>query len=237
VKSNLVDHDKIKYYLQIFQSSSPSYLLIASITECLSLMAKDGKNMMREYLKNLLSLRESLDHLSTVTLLGKEEGCFDYDPGKIVFGIDGYGGKEIAALLREEFHVETEMTAPWHLLAMTSVYDTKEVFFRFQAAVSHLCFRLPLGQEKPFAKVSVARAKKIMIPAAARQKKRQSCDLSLSCGQVAAADLYLYPPGAPLIVAGEKITPEIVHVINVYREKGLSVHGIKNDRLFVISDD
>lgn len=237
VKSNLVDLDEIKYYLQVFQSSSPSYLLIASITECLAVMAREGEKMMASYSENLFSLRKAVSRLSMVTLLGKEEDFFDYDPGKIVFGVKGYSGKKIAALLRTDFHVETEMTTPRYLVAMTSVYDTKEALFRFQAALSHLCRQLPTGEETLGKEVVVPASQKIMTPAATRRKDHESCDLSSSSGRVAAENLYLYPPGTPLVVAGESISPEMAEAINDYEAQGFLVHGVKNRQLFVITDD
>lgn len=237
VKSNLVDLDEVSYYLQVFQSSSPSYLLIASITECLAIMAGKGEKMMASYSENLFSLRKDVSRLRTVTLLGKEEGFFDYDPGKIVFGVNGYGGKEIAALLRRDFHVETEMTTPRYLVAMTSVYDTKEALFRFQAALSHLCRRLPPGKETPRGESVIPAAKKIMTPAAARRKEHERCDLSSSGGRVAAENLYLYPPGTPLVVAGESISPEMAEAIDAYEAQGFLIHGVKNRQLFVLTED
>ncbi len=236
VKSTLVDNKEVTYALQIFQSSSPSYLLIASITECLALMAKDGANMMAKYSENLFSLRQVLEGLSGVTLLRQTAGFFDYDPGKIVFGVEGYGGGEIAAHLRADFHVETEMASPRYLLALTSVCDTKETLFRFQTALSRLCHGLPAREALPFPSIAAVAAEKVMTPAAARRKTWQRRDLRESCRCVAAENLYLYPPGTPLVVAGERFSPEIIAALEVYEKMGFLVHGVHNRQVFVVSE-
>lgn len=237
VKSALVDCDEVSYQLQIFQSSSPSYLLLASITECLAVMAQDGNRLMETYRDNLFTLRKSLEHLVPVTLLQKETGIFDYDPGKIVFGIQGYGGRDIASLLRKDFHVETEMAAPNYLLAMTSVCDTKETFFRFQSALSQLCHRLVSGGATSLPVPATVAVEKALTPAAARRMARERRDLNQSCHCVAAENLYLYPPGTPLLVAGERISPQIITTIQSYEEMGFLVHGVNKRQLYVVSEE
>ncbi len=237
VKSALVDNDEVAYQLQIFQSSSPSYLLLASITECLALMAKDGANMMAKYSENVSSLRQALKGLPGATLLGQDADFFDYDPGKIVFGVEGYGGGEISSLLRADFHVETEMAAPRYLLAMTSVCDTKETLFRFQTALSHLCQGLTVREALPLPRIAAVVAEKVMTPAAARWKTWQRQDLRESSCCVAAENLYLYPPGTPLVVAGERLSPEIIAALEAYEKMGFLVHGVHNRQVFVVSEN
>ncbi len=237
VKSTLVDDGEVAHALQIFQSSSPSYLLLASITECLALMARDGANMMAKYSENLSSLRQALEGLSMVTLLRREAGFFDYDPGKIVFGVEGYGGGDIAALLRSDFRVETEMAAPRYLLAMTSVCDTKETLFRFQTALSRLCHDLPPRKAVSLPDLGAVAAEKVMTPAAARGRAWERRDFRESGHCVAAENLYLYPPGTPLVVAGERISPEIITALQAYTERGFLVHGMKDRQLFVVSEN
>ncbi|HMM06866.1 MAG TPA: aminotransferase class I/II-fold pyridoxal phosphate-dependent enzyme [Clostridiales bacterium] len=237
VKSTLVDDGEVAHQLQIFQSSSPSYLLLASITQCLALMAQDGAKMMATYSENLCSLRQALDRLATVTLLRQETGFFDYDPGKIVFGVEGYGGRDIAALLQSDFHVETEMAAPRYLLAMTSVCDTKETLLRFQTALSRLCHGLPPRKAVSFPNMETVAAEKVMTPAAVRERTWAKRDFRESSHCVAAENLYLYPPGTPLVVAGERISPEIITAIQAYVEMGFMVHGVNDRQLFVVSEN
>lgn len=234
VKSDFVDLGEVQFQLQIFQSSSPSYLLIASITECLALMEKEGESLMAQYSESLRALRKSIYHLSQVTLLGEDEDFFGYDLSKIVFGIRGYGGVEIADLLRREFHIETEMASPVYVVAMTSVYDSKEALFRFEAALTHLCRDLPLRENELSGQMATLRGEKVLTPAAARQKPRQQRLLKDSVGAVAAENLYLYPPGTPLLVAGEKISVALVKMIISYEEQNFFVHGVEKGRIFVV---
>ncbi|MBQ1251358.1 MAG: aminotransferase class V-fold PLP-dependent enzyme, partial [Firmicutes bacterium] len=133
VKSNLVNIEKVEFALQTYQSSSPSFILIASILECLRAMEEKGEELMGNYQKNLVLLRKALRGFGESYLLDKEEGIFDYDPGKIVLGFHGYYGKELSSRLLIKSRIEVEMTAPGYILAMTSLYDNKEDLFRFQS--------------------------------------------------------------------------------------------------------
>ena len=233
VKSTRVDLEAVRFYLQVFQSSSPSYLLIASITECLRIMTGEGAALMASYTANLASLRQSLTGLAPLTLVGREGPWFDYDPGKLVFGVKGYGGGEIAALLRRDFHIETEMAAPAYTVAMTSLYDDAGDLFRFGAALARLCRELPLSQGTPPLLPRLI-GEKVLTPAAARRATRCSLPLARSIGGLAAETLYLYPPGTPLLVAGERISEKTVAALKLCEKTGFSVHGVANDCISVI---
>lgn len=47
-------------------------------------------------------------------------------------------------------------------------------------------------------------------------------------GRVGGEFVYLYPPGIPILVPGERITREILNVIMRYRRLGLPVQGLKD---------
>ena len=50
-------------------------------------------------------------------------------------------------------------------------------------------------------------------------------------GHVSAEYAYLYPPGSPLIVPGERITEEVVRLLGWYLAEGYSVEGLKRGRI------
>ncbi|MGM9567773.1 MAG: aminotransferase class I/II-fold pyridoxal phosphate-dependent enzyme [Clostridia bacterium] len=235
LKSDLVSREKLEFALQAYQSSSPSYLLIASITECLRVMEEQGEELMAEYSDHLNHLRKTIQSFGECFLLDKEETMFDYDKGKIVLGLYGYDGRELAGRLFTESRVETEMAAPGYLVAMTSVYDDKENLFRFAAELSRLRREMPLTGETAFPKMMPALPEQAMLPAEALEKEVFPCPLEEAENRVSAETLYIYPPGSPLVAAGERISEDLLKTVELCRRSGITVHGLKGNHVAVIS--
>lgn len=223
IKSKYVSMEKLEFALQTFQSSSPSYLLIASIIECLSVLQKEGTVLMSNYEQNLRQLRSELNHLYQGFLLTKTDEMFDYDNGKIVLG---FQGAEIRSALLERYRVEVEMAAPGYIVAMTSLNDSDEMLFRFGMALKHLRRELPLRGEKEFPQAIVPRGEMRLLPAEAQDAVRETVPLDKALNRVAATTLFLYPPGCPLVAAGEIIKEEQIEALRFCGEQGFTVRGL-----------
>ena len=235
IRSSLITKEKVEFALQAYQSSSPSYLLIASAVECLRIMEERGEELMAEYSRQLDRLRKTIKSFGQCFLLDKDETMFDYDKGKIVLGFYGYDGRELADRLFTESRIETEMAAPGYLLAMTSVYDGKEDLFRFGAELSRLRRALPLKSETAFPRFALTRPEQIMLPSEAAEGEAELCPVDEAIGRVSAGTLYIYPPGSPLIAAGERIGEDLPKTVELCRRCGITVHGLTGNRLSVIS--
>ena len=234
VNSDLIDKDSLRFALQTFESSSPSYLLMASAVECVRIMKEQGPALMEEYDRHLSTLRRSLAHLSEGLLLEKTGEMFDYDNGKIVLGFHGYNGGEIHRYLLERYRVEIEMAAPGYIVAMTSVYDNDEALFRFQAALNHLRRELPLRGKQDFPSVVCGKAEKVLKPSETRYRPKETCPLKEAEGKIAAETLYLYPPGSPLIATGERFTKEIIQTVRRCEEQGCTVYGTVHNTVKIL---
>ena len=234
VKSNLVNIEKVEFALQTYQSSSPSFILIASILECLRAMEEKGEELMGNYQKNLVLLRKALRGFGESYLLDKEEGIFDYDPGKIVLGFHGYYGKELSSRLLTKSRIEVEMTAPGYILAMTSLYDNKEDLFRFQSEMVRLRREMPMRGKGAFPSVLPKIPEKMMLPTETQKQTAEYCPIETAKGKIAAKTLYLYPPGSPLIAAGERFDKEVIETVLYCQKRGYTVHNTEKNLVAVI---
>lgn len=234
VKSDFVNRESLEFALQAYQSSSPSYLLIASITECLRIMEEKGTELMARYESGLSQLRKELSSLGNSFLLDRDEGIYDYDRGKIVLGFYGYYGKELAAHLLEKSRIETEMAAPGYIIAMTSLYDTKEDMFRFGTEIKHLRHDLTPRRENAFPRILPHIPEKAIVPHEAIKREKELIELNKVGGRVAAQTLYLYPPGSPLVVPGEMIDEKMIQIIRYCAERDYAVHGLNEGKISVI---
>ena len=135
-----IDRRKIRNYLHIFQTSSPSYVLMASMDECLRTVAEQGDVLFETYVKNLESKRGELKKLKHIRLMETEE----FDRSKLVLSVKDtilkkenrvFTGKMLYERLLLEYHLQMEMAAGSYVIAMTSIGDTKEGMDRLLSAL------------------------------------------------------------------------------------------------------
>ena len=146
VCGNRVDLQRVQQYLDIYETSSPSYVMMASMSKCLHLIDEEKDHLFTafyEKLQDFYEIREQLKHIKILDAAwawNTYHACMD--PSKInicVAGCEGdgsiYTGKMLSTELLRKYHIETEMTAEWYVIAMTSVMDTQEGFDRLKAAL------------------------------------------------------------------------------------------------------
>ncbi len=216
----------------VFESSSPSYLLLASADECFAFLGSGrGKAQMAAYAEALLSVRARLEReLSHFRLLGGAHPC-RYDAGKLVILTAGTdcGGVELAARLREEFRIETEMAMPGFLIAMTSVCDGEAELTRFADAVLTLDGRAAPAAPAEATMPYVLPPQIVMPPAEAVSLRGRGqgafLPLEQAIGKVSLEYVWAYPPGIPLLVPGERVSAELLRAVERLRFAGISVRS------------
>ena len=148
---------EINRMLNIMQTSSPSYVLMASIDRCLRLLAFDNKNLFGEYERRLNDFYNSIKGLRrlyvtqhaqwgsltialpAITQENRQPSPLPYalDPGKIVIITKDASltGFEFADILRCRYKIELEAAHADYAIAMTSICDSAEGFMRLSAAL------------------------------------------------------------------------------------------------------
>ena len=110
VKGDLVDRERLEHYLQIFQSSSPSYLFMAGMERCLKFMEEKtemtgGRSRMDQFYHRLVKLRKELGAMKRLRLLEEDSkgknGVYDLDISKVIISARGTGinGEELGEWL------------------------------------------------------------------------------------------------------------------------------------------
>lgn len=243
IKEGYVDAEKIEFYLQIFQSSSPSYLFMAGMERCITFMETEGKLQMKEFEGYLMQLRKKLEKMKCLKLLSGflrgSSGVYDLDGSKIVVSSVGtaVNGQQLMDTLRQQYHLELEMCGADYVTALTSVMDTRQGLKRLEDALTAIDSALEgdmkaedgdRGNKKGLRQEIPGKACMPLYEAHVREKRRVR--LADSEGLVSGEYIYLYPPGIPLVVPGEIITQDIITTIISYREAGLPIQGLKDYR-------
>lgn len=236
VCSHRIDLQKIRKYLGIYQTSSPSYVFMGGMEACIEYMSGEGRKVMDSYLDRLLELRAKVDAAEGIRLLKKQEGMFDYDEGKLVIGTGGrLTGSQMSSILRKEFFIEPEMAADEYIILMTSLCDRPEWYDIIAGAAADIGSRaqkadLSVCQRAPEACI----AEVVYRPVEALDKKTEPVVLSQAVGRVSAETVYVYPPGIPIIRPGERITQAICDVLTRHQDCGISLKGIQDKKGKVI---
>ncbi len=232
VSGDRVDRRKIAAALDIFETSSPSYVLMNSISHCMAIL-EQSEDMFKDYVDNLqdfYKISGQLKHLKMVV-----ESNEIKDPGKLVIITKhtNISGVELAKILREQYEIETELSSFSYLLAMTSIMDSREGFERLKKALLEIDEGLDDGNiDVPMVWID---SEKIMEPWEAKKGEGRQVNLSQATGLVCQDEICLYPPGAPVVVPGEVISEEAIKLIRQAKESGIHVTGINNDCIYVVN--
>ena len=237
--SDRVPADALREAMAAFQSSSPSYLLMASIDACLHEMQAHGRDRFAAYLSSVRSLRAKLAAVPGLSLLDRamaeSADGFDLDEGKLVFSLRGLSGTELSARLRNEYHIETELALPRYVLAMTSISDSEEGFARLLSALEEIAATLPAdradGTPPDFAPL---RLTQVYTPYEASRREKRWVRVADSVGKIAAGTVIPYPPGVPLVVAGERISAEAAARMTC---EGVTLYGVTPDGTVAVEAD
>lgn len=243
VSGDLADRDLIRRFLDMFQTSSPSYVLMAGIDRCVGWMAREGRVRYDRLLEQIKGFRAHVKVLKRVRLVGTD------DPTRILICAAGLSGKQICAILRQEFMLEPEMEAPAYVLCLLGAGDTREGLDRLEKALERVdqlaeagsagmdaAADANMGVKMKAEKISPGRtcafafpggSPEMVIPLAkAWDLPFALCPLRQSTGKISAEFVYLYPPGIPLLAPGERITPEILGYLTECKAAGFTLHGM-----------
>ena len=238
VCSDRIPEDRIVRFMSIYQTSSPSYILMASLDRCFRFLGREGEDFFKMYTERLVRWRDRLGEFENIRLLhfatsfeGGEK-IYDYDRSKILLSTSsvGMGGNRLLKILHEEYGVELEMAASDYVTALTSPADTEEGFERLYGAVREIDRAAGTDNHRgeKGSRFIEDRPVKIMNPGEALESKTVTIPLCESVGKISAEFMYIYPPGIPLIVPGEQISLQFVQNMRRYIAEEMNVSGLKD---------
>lgn len=237
IKSEIVNAAEIERYLHIYQSSSPSYVLMSSIDECINRIKLEGIFLFEPYVKRLEVMANHAKQLTHLKVIGREivgKNCvFDFDPSKIVISVRGtsYTGKRLYDEMLEKFHLQLEMASGDYAIAMTSPMDTEEGLLRLFTAMVEIDRDIRIYGDDTKKEAVDFRIPKPIVLESIYKAIHSKCEILLlenAVGKISTEYVYLYPPGSPVLAPGELITNEVVELIKKYKNSGLEVYGTED---------
>ena len=241
VCSERVTLGEIERQLDIFETSSPSYVLMAGMERCIHLLSMEKEVLFESYRKKLETFYDRTKTLKRLRVIDREcftkEEAFAFDPSKLLIVTKSLPGKELYDCLLHKYGIQMEMVSRDYVLGMTSIMDTEEGFERLWKALHEIDTMLETndsaGKEQPYIPYEnlYEPAEVVMTIARAQEQKKEQTPLSQTSGCVSGDYVYLYPPGIPLVAPGERITDNIRSHIESCRNLGLEVFGITDQKM------
>lgn len=203
LKGDRVDRGRLEHGLAIFQSSSPSYLLMSSAEQATA-MAEHREDFEVWY-SLIKGLYRDMLGLKGVYLLPESE---NRDSSKLV--IKGKNGIALAAFLRDK-GIELEYATESFALAMTGLGDRCEGFQKLAAALFAADNAVETAKKASFDYPYCEGELETDIETALRSSA-ELMPLSKAAGRVSAEYIWAYPPGIPLIIPGQPISKELAEI-------------------------
>lgn len=239
-----VSRERLEWGLQTFQSSSPSYVLMAGIDQCFAYIGKEGETAFEAYAERL---REFAREMECLTRLYLFDSAYK-EKSKIVIGTDraGITGRQLADCLLYQYRIETEMSCGSYCTAMTSVCDEPGNIRWLGKALREIDEGIQAGDTgsispcTPCGKVDfrytwhAPARKKYSYEAAACP--REKILLEQAEGRTVAEDLIVYPPGIPLLVQGEVFSGEMIRMVQEGTATGHVIYGVHGNTVNVVAE-
>ncbi len=233
VRGRLVDRGEVARQLGILQTTSPSYLLMASLDSATGHMEFSGKSLVDETVGLANRVREEINSLPGIRCLGTEgsgdNGVFATDPTKMYISVRGTGltGYQAADRLLKRYGIQVELGDRFNILCMFSIGNTSEDAGKLAAALREMAAVKPRSKAAEtlldFDTLPVPR--QILTPREAWFARKRKVLLDDAIGEVAGEMVAPYPPGIPVLCPGEKVTHDIVELIRRFKAESCLFHG------------
>lgn len=202
---NQVWKNDVKHFMEYFSSTSPSYLIMASLDATNEVLDTTFRNSLSECVRSVASLKNTLVQHGYTILSG--------EPMKITISTKefGYTGNEIANLLME-CDIYPEFYDSDYIVLMPSPYNTKDDLKRLETCLCGI-ERKPILVNKP---PKLEQSKKAMNVRQALFSSSITLDVSKSLGQVCSSVTVSCPPAILPVIPGEVISESSIEVMKYY---------------------
>jgi len=232
LKGSRLDRDRVAAALRLLQTSSPSYVLMASLDAARRQLALEGGRLWQEVLEASAVLRSGLAAIRGIEVFGPDhldgDGVFDCDPARLVVRVSGLGltGRQAFAWLAARAGIYAEMADHDNVVLVLGPGISREECRRLVIGFAGLAARegrYPLPVCPPAGDMPPAR--RVLGVREAWFAPSRPVDLDQAAGEVSAEWVAVYPPGIPVIVPGEEVSAGVVNYLTRARESGAAFQG------------
>ena len=241
-RAGRINIDDVTNTLKLLQTTSPSYILMASLDLARMQMATEGRKLLNRTIKLAEDARTEINKIAGISCFGKDRakqaGMADMDVTKLTITVSdlGLSGYAVSHMLNTRFDIQVEMADPFHVLVIVSIGDRQDDLNRLVEALKVIAAEhglqgalLPLDRVHP----PVLNNRFAMTPRKAFYSDSELLDVRDSAGRVSTEIVTVYPPGIPLLVPGEEISQDAIDYLKNMAGLGAIIDGLNENNTLV----
>jgi arginine decarboxylase len=232
-QGNKVGSDRVSKALQLVQSTSPSYILLASLDAARQQMALHGKDLMSRTLQLASEARNRIGQIPGLSVLNFPPSSFiALDKTRLTVTVSGLGMTGFAAdeILEEQLGVTCEFPSLQHLTFIISLGNTQEDIEQLVQGFTTLALYKtpppnPLPARREGEQEITTWDNMRISPREAFFAATETLPLEKTGDRICAEIVCPYPPGIPLLMPGEVITKTAIEYLQHIQGMGGFITG------------
>jgi arginine/lysine/ornithine decarboxylase len=228
----VLDPASVRRGLQLIQTTSPHFAIMASIDLARREMALRGRELLDQALQRArdaatrLAAIPGLRVLRPDDLAGSGTGLHQLDETKLLIGTSGLtaDARDVVERLNRVHGVQPELSGTGHVLCISTIGNTDDDFERLVAGFTEVASHA--GQKSEDAgpgligDLLAVRPETVLTPREAFFAADEAVPLQAATGRIAAEAITPYPPGIPLVMPGERLDTDVIELLLALRDKG-----------------
>lgn len=237
LSGNIVDRDRISRSLQTLQSTSPSYLLLASLDAARAQLSENRGALFSRAIGLSVNARKQIEEIPGITVLNPSSftNCWALDPLRLTVGFWqlGLSGYEADDVLYEDYGVVCELVENQSITFAMNLGTCKEHVGRLVSGIKHLSSGKIRDSERsashhfePFVEIDTR-----MSPREAFFARKRRMNVGDCVGRISGELICPYPPGIPVTIPGEVITDRGLDYLLKAKRNGAAISGASDPEL------
>jgi arginine decarboxylase len=232
VDPDVLDPVSVRRGLQLIQTTSPHFAIMASIDLARRQMVLDGRQLLDDTLERARSTAARLAAIPGLSVLRPEHlagagtGLHQLDETKLLIGTAGLAtdARDVVARLNRVHGVQPELSGAGHVLCITTIGNTDTDMDRlvsgFAEVAKHAGTRPEGRRTELIADLLAVHPEAVLTPREAFFAVDEAVPLARASGRTAAEAITPYPPGIPLVMPGERLSTEVIDLLLALRNAG-----------------
>ncbi|MCA6079734.1 MAG: aminotransferase class I/II-fold pyridoxal phosphate-dependent enzyme [Endomicrobium sp.] len=236
--SKLVDFNRVKKIVSMLQTTSPSYLTLATLDLARRQVFLHGEENFDRVIKaaewGRMYINSNVHSMKCFTRKEIQELGFDLDVTKLTVNVTktGLSGYEIESILAKEYNIQLDYADLFNLVAIMGEGSEKSDVEAFVNALKNISKKYHGKQKNWILKIPSLATEMVIRPREVfLSNNTKKVSLKKAVGHIAAQTLTPYPPGIPVVIPGERITKEICDYLIDMSSKDIRISGQETEML------
>lgn len=229
-QGSLIDRPRLSQTLQLVQSTSPNYLLLASLDAARHQLAHAGLNIMQQVLNLANKAHNQLHQLPNYrpwNPIDSTSGCIALDPTRLTIPVDPFSAQayDLDQILIDTYHISAELITPDHITFLITLGNTEDdidhLLFALRALYHPHLHPSPLTYSTHKPPISLP----VLSPREAYWHPAKVVPVLEAIDRISTESICPYPPGIPILLPGERIQKQDLDWLLHLKQQGGIITG------------